>query len=73
VRRSKRRSIAERAILAAIFVRPFRCEGCRSRFFKLSLHKNVRPETVENSGGLTGDKTRDLLGRDAARLNLHLS
>jgi hypothetical protein len=73
VRRSKRRSIAERTILAAVLVRPFRCEGCRSRFFKLSLRKNVRPETVENSGGLTGDETRDLLERDAVRLNLHLS
>jgi len=73
VRRSKRRTIAERTIMTALLVRPFRCFDCGRRFFRLSLHKNVRPKPAENSTDLTGGKTPDLLGREASGLNLHLS
>ncbi len=34
---SKRKGIAERLVLAAIFVRPFRCERCDARFYLWSL------------------------------------
>jgi predicted Zn-ribbon and HTH transcriptional regulator len=72
VRRSKRRTIAERTIMTALLVRPFRCVDCGRRFFRLSLHKNVRPKPAENSTELTNGKTPDLLGGEASRLNLHL-
>jgi|HubBroStandDraft_1064217.scaffolds.fasta_scaffold837213_2 transposase-like protein len=73
VRRSKRRTIAERTIMAALLVRPFRCVDCGRRFFRLSLHKNVRPKPVESFAELAGGKTPDLLGGEASRLNLDLS
>jgi len=40
IHRSRRKGIMERGILAIIFVRPFRCEGCESRFFGWSLTGN---------------------------------
>ena len=40
IHHSRRRGIIETIILAAIFVRPFRCERCDSRFFRWSLNAN---------------------------------
>lgn len=40
IRRSRRRGIVERAILAMVFVRPFRCEICDFRFFHWSITRN---------------------------------
>jgi transposase-like protein len=40
IRRSKRKGIIERRILALLFVRPFRCESCNLRFFRWSFTTN---------------------------------
>ena len=72
MRRSKRRNIVERTILAALLVRPFRCEECRNRFFKWSLHKNVLPEAVQIPTRRASNN-KDLLRRAVSRLNLHVS
>jgi hypothetical protein len=37
---SRKQGILEWAILAAILIRPFRCERCDSRFFRWSLAAN---------------------------------
>jgi hypothetical protein len=37
IHQSRRRGIVERVILAALFVRPFRCELCDLRFFRWSF------------------------------------
>jgi transposase-like protein len=37
IHKSRRRGIVERIILASIFVRPFRCEKCDSRFYRWSF------------------------------------
>jgi hypothetical protein len=37
---SRRRGILEKMILAAIFLRPIRCERCDLRFFRLSFSAN---------------------------------
>jgi hypothetical protein len=37
---SRRRGILERMILAAIFVRPIRCEKCDLRFYRWSFSAN---------------------------------
>jgi len=37
VRRSKRKGIIERRILAMLFIRPFRCGSCDYRFFRWSI------------------------------------
>ena len=39
---SRRRGLAERIILAVIFIRPFRCERCDLRFYRWSLSANPR-------------------------------
>jgi len=46
---SRRKGIMEKAFLALIFRRPFRCEGCDFRFFRWSFttnHNSSRPETM---------------------------
>jgi hypothetical protein len=43
IHRSKRKGLIERAILAIIFIRPFRCERCDYRFFRRSLSANSNP------------------------------
>jgi transposase-like protein len=40
VYRSRRKGIVEKAILAMVFVRPFRCESCDLRFFRWALNAN---------------------------------
>ena len=48
IHQSRRRGIIER-ILAMLFVRPFRCERCDSRFFRWSFTANpnsARPATM---------------------------
>ncbi len=40
VHQSRRKGIAEKIIMAAVFVRPFRCEGCDLRFYRWSLSSN---------------------------------
>ena len=40
---SRRRGILERGILARLFVRPFRCERCDFRFFRLSFTSHAGP------------------------------
>jgi len=34
---SRRKGLLEKGILASIFLRPFRCEHCDSRFFRFSF------------------------------------
>jgi DNA-directed RNA polymerase subunit RPC12/RpoP len=36
IHQSKRSGILERVVLAILFIRPFRCEACDSRFFRMS-------------------------------------
>jgi len=43
IHRSRRKGVMERVILAMIFIRPFRCERCDSRFFRRSLSANPDP------------------------------
>jgi hypothetical protein len=43
IHQSRRRGIVERALFAAIFVRPFRCERCDARFYRWSLSANPQP------------------------------
>ncbi len=40
IHQSRRKGILERGILAVIFVRPFRCERCDSRFYRWSMSAN---------------------------------
>jgi predicted Zn-ribbon and HTH transcriptional regulator len=40
IHQSRRKGIIERAVLAIIFVRPFRCERCDFRFFHWSFTPN---------------------------------
>jgi hypothetical protein len=40
IHQSRRKGILERVLLAAIFVRPFRCERCDDRFFRWSFSDN---------------------------------
>jgi len=40
IHQSRRKGIFEKTILAMIFVRPFRCERCDSRFFRWSFSTN---------------------------------
>ncbi len=42
VRRSRYRGYLESALLALLFIRPFRCVRCNHRFFRLSLRSNPR-------------------------------
>jgi hypothetical protein len=37
IHQSRRKGIVERGILTVIFVRPFRCERCDSRFYRWSM------------------------------------
>ena len=37
---SRRKGLLEKGILAMIFVRPFRCEECDGRFFRLRFSTN---------------------------------
>ena len=41
--RSRPRGIVESVLLAAILVRPFRCEVCDSRFLRWSLKEKAGP------------------------------
>lgn len=47
IHRSRRKGIIERRILAMLFVRPFRCEGCDNRFFRWSIPAN--PNSLVNT------------------------
>ena len=40
IHQSKRKGPVETVILALLFVRPFRCEGCDERFFRWSFAVN---------------------------------
>ena len=50
IHKSRRKGILERAILAMIFVRPFRCERCDYRFFRWSFtaHSNASRTATTN-------------------------
>jgi hypothetical protein len=41
--RSRKEGILEHVLSKSIFVHPFRCEGCDSRFFRWSLHEKPIP------------------------------
>jgi len=43
IHRSKKKGILETILLTAIFVRPFRCEKCDTRFFQLSFREKPAP------------------------------
>jgi predicted Zn-ribbon and HTH transcriptional regulator len=43
IHQSKRKGIIEQVILAAILIRPFRCERCDYRFFRWSRSANPNP------------------------------
>jgi len=51
IRRSRRKGIIERRILAMLFVRPFRCESCDLRFFRWSINVNPNSPTVASAIG----------------------
>jgi len=51
IRRSRRKGIIERGILAMLFVRPFRCGRCEYRFFRGSIAVNPIPSTAPTSIG----------------------
>jgi predicted Zn-ribbon and HTH transcriptional regulator len=40
IHQSRRNGIIESGILAMLLVRPFRCERCSFRFFRLSIRPN---------------------------------
>ncbi len=37
IRRSRRKGLLERTLLAAFFVNPYRCESCDERYYRLRL------------------------------------
>ena len=41
--RSRKSGLLERVVLAAIFVRPFRCEVCDARFLRWSIEEEPGP------------------------------
>jgi hypothetical protein len=41
--RSRKKGILEHVLSKSIFVHPFRCEGCDSRFFRWSLREKPIP------------------------------
>jgi len=41
--RSRKKGILEHVLSKLLFVHPFRCEGCDSRFFRWSLHEKPIP------------------------------
>jgi hypothetical protein len=43
IHRSQRKGIVESVFLAAIFLRPFRCEICDSRFLQWSFREKPGP------------------------------
>jgi len=43
IHQSRRKGIVEKIILATLFIRPFRCEYCDSRFFRWSYSTNPNP------------------------------
>jgi hypothetical protein len=45
VNRSKRRGLTEKTLLSLIFIKPFRCEACDSRFFRSSIAAQVSTHT----------------------------
>ena len=54
IRRSKRRGGFERKVLAVFFVKPFRCERCAHRFFRVpfaELPGAFRPAGKASSAG----------------------
>ena len=47
--RSRKKGILEHVLSKIIFVHPFRCEGCDSRFFRWSLReKRIPPRPMRN-------------------------
>ena len=47
---SRRRGLLEKGILASIFLRPFRCQHCDIRFFRLSFaNHGISRRTVTTS------------------------
>jgi hypothetical protein len=47
IRRSRRRGVLESRILAALFIRPFRCLACDRRFFRWSFIANHGSQRTE--------------------------
>jgi hypothetical protein len=37
IRRSRKKGLLERTLLAALFVNPYRCETCDERYYRLRL------------------------------------
>jgi predicted Zn-ribbon and HTH transcriptional regulator len=51
IRRSRRKGIIEKRILAMLFVRPFRCEACDYRFFRWSINVNPNSSAAATAMG----------------------
>ena len=49
IHQSKRKGIVEKVILALLFVRPFRCERCDERFFRLSFATDAKDFRAEST------------------------
>jgi len=49
VHHSKKKGILESLLLAAIFVRPFRCEKCDTRFFRWSFREQHGPDRLNKT------------------------
>ncbi len=47
--RSRRHGILERGFLAMIFVRPYRCLKCDSRFFRWTFSSNTQASRQETT------------------------
>lgn len=43
IHQSKRKGVFERGLLSMLWLRPFRCERCDRRFFRLSFAVHPRP------------------------------
>jgi DNA-directed RNA polymerase subunit RPC12/RpoP len=41
---SRRKGLLEKGILASFFLRPFRCQRCDFRFFRLSIASHSTPD-----------------------------
>jgi predicted Zn-ribbon and HTH transcriptional regulator len=51
IRRSRRKGVIERWILAMLFVRPYRCGSCDLRFFRWSITVNPNSSAAATTIG----------------------
>jgi hypothetical protein len=65
-RRSKRTGVAEKTILSALCVLPFRCIDCGHRFFRLSMHRHPGKKDIKRAEReRVAEGSGEALGADA--------